>query len=412
MRTHDDHPELTRRAFVGRAGRGAAALVAARFLAACDLDRSAPPAPSPTEASVDWELWWAEQRQTGRFNFANWPYYIDLDGSRRPSLELFQRETGIHPQYFHQINDNASFVAKIEPYLEADLYPFFDLIVITNGPQVDRLIGNGWLTPLDQSALTNFRAHASDLVRDPSWDPGNRYSVAWQSGLTGIAYRAEAVEALGREPDSIHDLFDAKLEGRVGMMMDALDLGSAGLLAIGVEPGTSTEDDWRRAAEELRRQRSLGLVRRYYGQSYLGALRRGDIWISQAWSGDIFQVQQLGHDLSFVVPQEGAMLWTDNMLIPANARHPRDAMTYIDFVYRPDVAAMIADWVWYISPVPEARRIIARRYGHEDVAKSPLVFPTEGSLGPTGSMKRYPVFETEEAAEAWRSIFASIAFGL
>ena len=383
---------MTRSQLLRRAAVGGAALSLPGLLAACGGGGGIEGQGATTAATTE-----VSQELADKLVFANWPFYIDVDEEtqERPSLVQFTQETGVEVEY-----------------LEADLYPFFDLIVITNGPQVDRLIGNGWLTPLDQSALSNFRAHASDLVRDPSWDPGNRYSVAWQSGLTGIAYRAEAVEALGREPDSIHDLFDAKLEGRVGMMMDALDLGSAGLLAIGVEPGTSTEDDWRRAAEELRRQRSLGLVRRYYGQSYLGALRRGDIWISQAWSGDIFQVQQLGHDLSFVVPQEGAMLWTDNMLIPANARHPRDAMTYIDFVYRPDVAAMIADWVWYISPVPEARRIIARRYGHEDVAKSPLVFPTEGSLGPTGSMKRYPVFETEEAAEAWRSIFASIAFGL
>ena len=111
-----------------------------------------------------------------------------------------------------------------------------------------------------------------------------------------------------------------------------------------------------------------------------------------------------------MVPREGALLWTDNLLIPANARHPVDAMTYIDFVYRPFVAAMIADWVWYICPVPEAQPIIADRFGHEEVARSPLVFPDEGSLGT--EMKRYPVFENDEAARAWESIFSSVSFGL
>ena len=227
---------------------------------------------------------------------------------------------------------------------------------MTNGPEVTKLINSGWLTPLDPTRMQNFDRYASELVRDPPWDPGNRYTVAWQSGLTGIAFRPEAVQALGRRPQSIADLFDPALEGRVGMMSDSLDLGSAGLLELGIDPETSTEADWLKAADSLREQRAAGLVRQYYAQSYIGALRSGEIWASQAWSGDVFQAQQLGSEgLRFVVPDEGAILWTDNLMITRNARHPVDAMTYIDFVYRPDVAAMIADWVWYISPVPAAR---------------------------------------------------------
>ncbi|HEY5905954.1 MAG TPA: spermidine/putrescine ABC transporter substrate-binding protein [Actinomycetota bacterium] len=409
-----DRIGMSRRAFLGRAGRGAALMLGSSLLAACEPDAATPSpigaASASPSADVDWEAWWATQRQTGRFNFANWPYYIDVRGNRRPSLDLFTEETGIHARYYRPIKDNAGFMDSIQPYLEADLPLFYDLIVMTNGPEVDRLIASGWLTPLDHSRLVRFREHASDLVRDPVWDPGNRFSVAWQSGLTGIAFRPEAEEALGRRPDSIRDLFDPVFEGRVGMMSDPLDLGGAGLLALEIEPATSTEDDWRRAADGLRQQRGDGLVRGYYGQSYLGALQRGDTWISQAWSGDIFQAQQLGRDLSFVVPREGALLWTDNMLIPANARHPLDAMTYIDFVYRPEIAAMIADWVWYICPVPEARAIIADRFGHPEVAQSQLVFPDEETMGE--SMKRYPVFDGEEAAESFESIFGAVSFGL
>ena len=315
--------------------------------------------------------------------------------------------------YFHPIQDNASFLRVIQPYLEAGVPPFQDLIVMTNGPEVDKLIASGWLTPLDQTRLTNFHKFASDLVRDPVWDPGNRYSVAWQSGLTGIAYRPEAVEAIGHEPRSIQDLFDPALEGRVGMMSNSLDLGSTGLLAIGVDPARSTEAEWQRAADKLREQRSTGVVRSYYEQSYVGALRRGDVWVTQAWSGDIFQMQQQGlRELKFVVPEEGALLWTDSMMIPINARHPLDAMTFIDFVYRPDVAAMIADWVWYICPVPEAQSIIAEDFGDVAVAQSPLVFPAANSLGPEGTLRQYPVFDDEAAAATWSAIFDSIPLGL
>jgi len=351
------------------------------------------------------------KRQKGRLDFANWPFYIDFAQGRRQSLDLFTKRTGIHVNYFHTIDSNASFMEEIEPYLEAGLAPFYDLIVMTNGPQVSRLVHSGYLTPLDHTRLVNFELHASDLVRDPAWDPGNRHSIAWQSGLTGIAYRPEAARALGRTPSSIGDLFDPALAGHVGMMSDLQDLGSAGLLAIGVEPGGSNERDWVRASTALRDQRANGVVAGYYDQSYIHALIRGDVWVSQAWSGDIFQQQQLGRALEFVVPDEGAMLWTDSLLIPMNAKHPVDAMTFIDFVYRPHIAAMIADWVWYVCPVPAAQGIVARRLDDPAVARSPLVFPTTESLA-TGRFKEYRVFEGEDDASSWESIFGSIPLGL
>jgi spermidine/putrescine transport system substrate-binding protein len=212
-------------------------MAAAMWLAACELDPDAPPPAvgggAGQGAPVDWDAWWGAKRRAGRVNFANWPYYIDFRKGRRPSLDLFTQETSIRVNYFHTIDGNESFMREIEPYLEAGLPPFYDVIVMTNGPQVSKLVNSGYLTPLDRSRLVNFDQHASDLVRDPAWDPGNRFSVAWQSGLTGIAYRPEAREALGRPPSSIGDLFDPALEGRVGMMSDLQDLGSAGLGAGG-----------------------------------------------------------------------------------------------------------------------------------------------------------------------------------
>ena len=196
------------------------------------------------------------------------------------------------------------------------------------------------------------------------------------------------------------------------MMDDLQDLGSAGLLAIGVEPVGSTEQDWVRAADMLRDQRGAGTVAAYYDQSYLRALLRGDVVIAQAWSGDIFQQQQLGRDLEFVVPDEGALLWTDSMLIPANAKHPVDAMMLMDFVYRPDVAAMIADWVWYVCPVPAAKRIIRTAVRPRARSRSsPLVFP-DAVRGTTARSWSIRVFEGEDDAEAWTSIFGSIPLGL
>jgi len=404
-------------------------VVLSAALSACDVVAR----PRTREASaVDWRGWWREQRKAGVLDFANWPYYIDRARvNRHPSLELFTEETGISVNYYHTIMGNARFLEKhIRPAVQAGLPTGWDLIVITNGPQLSQLINSEWLIPLDHSYLGNFRRYASDLVKDPPWDPGNRYTVAWQSGLTGIAFRPEAVDAIGHEPRSVQDLLNPALRGRVGMLDDLMDLGSVGLLLIGVDPQTSEPSEWRAAAEALTEQRDAGLVRGYYDQRYLWKLQRGETWVTQAWSGDIFQANQLGHpELKFVVPEEGAMLWTDNMMIPLRARHPVDAMIYMDFVYRPRVAAMIADWVWYITPVPASRPIIAHVFGDEDVARSPLVFPRSKDLlgervtvlirEPSGSfqeraffvgsrLKRYHVFTDPQEEHEWNRIFGSV----
>ena len=106
-------------------------------------------------------------------------------------------------------------------------------------------------------------------------------------------------------------------------------------------------------------------MRDYYDQSYIDALERGDTWISQAWSGDIFQANASGHpELRFVVPDEGVMHWTDTMMIPMNAANPVSAMAWMNYYYQPRIAAMVADWVEYITPG-------AGRPGHPAEGRTP-----------------------------------------
>jgi spermidine/putrescine transport system substrate-binding protein len=371
--------------------------------------------PPPTTPIPDPETFWAQQDVAGTLDFANWPYYIDRTRTGdHPSLDLFTKRTGIDVTYFRTNRGNERFLEKIRPGLEAGT-PEYDLIVVTNGPELTELMQRGWLTPLDHSRLPNFETNASALVTGPAWDPQNLYTVAWQSGFTGLGYRPEAVHALGREPKSVHDLWDPALKGKVGMMTDLIDLGSTGLLATGVDPATSTVDDWNRAAQLLRTQHDA-VSPRYYDQGYIDALGRGDTWLTLAWSGDVFQLQHLGHpEVRWIMPDEGAMFWTDNMMIPAGAQHPADAIEYMNYVYRPEIAAMIADWVWYVSPVPAARSVVAGRLHDPVVAGSQLVFPPNGSAqqasGPLdGPILDYYVFPDLDQYSIWRSLFEPVIY--
>jgi spermidine/putrescine transport system substrate-binding protein len=386
---------VSRRRLLGRAGLAAGTLAAAPLLAACGqvTTRTAVPV-----GSADW---WRGQRDTGRLMFANWPLYIDYLNwlKDRPSLNAFSRHTGIEVTYEEVIEGNEPFFAKIAPRLGAGRPLGYDLIVLTNGWQTSQLIGNGWLTPLDHSLLPNFAAYAGAIAKNPNYDPGNRFTIPWQSGFTGIAYNANRVD---REITSIKDLWDPKFRGRVGMMSDNTDLGAAGLLYLGIDPATSRPADWERAAGALRAQR--GLVRGYYDQRYIDALERGDTWISQAWSGDIFQANASGYpELRFVVPEEGVMHWTDNMMIPMNARNPLSALAWINYYYQPWVAARVADWVEYITPVPGAQALLQK--SDPAVGRSPLVFPTPAM---SARARNYPTFTTRALYDAWNGSFDPI----
>ena len=155
--------------------------------------------------------------------------------------------------YEEIIENNADFADKITPILSSGRPTGYDIVVLTNSWQLTELVKNGWLVPLDHSQLGNFATYASPLVKSPAYDPGNKYTVAWQSGFTGIAYDPSKTK---RKITSIHDLWDPAFKGRVGMMTDLNDFGSAGLLYVGADVTNSTEDDWHRRGRRSRLRRT------------------------------------------------------------------------------------------------------------------------------------------------------------
>ena len=390
---------MTRRELLRAAGVTAGAVSLAPILAACGSEPG-----GPFDGDPD-----------GIVNFANWPLYIDRvqgsDGvSHIPSLEAFTKETGISVNYRQVIEDAEVFFRAIEKWLRAGEPTGWDIMVITNGQTLTKLIELDYLLELPANLHPTFDKNADVTVTNPDYDPKNRYTMAWQSGITGIAYNPELT---GRPITSLADLFDPAFHGKVGMFGDATDLPNLTLLAAGVDPETSTEDDWHRAADMLARQQQEGIVRDYFTQGYINALSNGEVALTMAWSGDIFQEDLTGSShLEFVVPKEGAIIWTDCMCIPKAAQHPLDAITLMDYVYRPDVAATIATGAQYITPVPGARQVLESRAASatgdraallQQVATSPLVFPSEEDRA---RLHTYRVFENEDELVAWNRIFS------
>ncbi|MBE1591028.1 PotD/PotF family extracellular solute-binding protein [Nonomuraea angiospora] len=389
----------SRRDFFRVAGFSATGLA----LAACGVQgqKAAPP---KADAVKDF---WAKQTKHGKVVFANWPEY--MPGDKAP-LEKFKQATGISYEYKEVIQENAEFFGKADPVLRAGQSLGYDIVVMTNGVQLQHMIELGYVTPLDHSQLPNFEANAGQKYKERAYDPGNKYTVPYTSGVTGIAYNTKYVD---EDITSIQALFDPKYKGRVGMMADAQEIGNFGMFALGIAPEKSTEADWKKAGEKLKAQRDAGIVRKYYDQSYIDAVSKGDVWISMAWSGDVFQRQLAGEPVKFVVPEEGGTIWTDNMLIPKNAANPVDALMLMDYLYQPPVAAELDEFIQYVTPVPAVQDLLREKAktakgkdkkSLEEMIDSPLMFPTEADYG---KLHNYTPLTTQQE-QVYNPIFQSI----
>ncbi|WIM98854.1 spermidine/putrescine ABC transporter substrate-binding protein [Actinoplanes oblitus] len=377
------------------------------FLAACGVAGKGKPEASVAPDAV--QKFWSGKVKNGKVDFANWPLYMD---PKKPELKKFTAKTGIQVNYQEVIQEMGPWFAKVQPQLSAGQSIGFDLMVITNSLQFGQFRNSGFLAPLDHSKLPTYTANAAKKYSQESFDPGNVFSIPWASGITGIAYDPKKT---GREITKLADLWDPAFKGKVGMFADTQELANFGLLAAGLKPGDSGEGEWKRAAAKLKEQKDAGLVRNYYDQSYVDALGKGEVWLTQAWSGDIFQKNVSdGTNFKFVIPEEGGTIWTDNFAIPVTAANPVDAIMLMDFFYEVENAASLAEYINYVCPVPAAQAQItkdaAAASGEDkalltEVAGSPLVFPGDADYA---KLHYYVDFDTAEEQQTFAGIFEPI----
>lgn len=309
--------------------------------------------------------------------FSNWPLYIDVDEATGtyPTLEQFTAETGVEVEYIEDINDNNEFFGKIQGPLSQGQSIGRDIIVLTDASGLPaRMIELGYLEPLDKSAIPNI-VNLVDALKSPGWDPNRDYSLPWQSGMTGIGYDPEKV---GGELTSVERLLtDPKLKGKVTLLTELPDTIGLVMLANGDDPTAVTDEAFRRALDTIQAALDSGQIRQFTGNDYAPLLARGDVWACFAWSGDMVQLQADNPNLLWNLPETGGMIWTDNMLIPKGG-DAYTASTYMNFVYEPEIAAQIAAYVNYISPVKGADQVLLE--SDPEIANNTLIFPTEEML--------------------------------
>ena len=364
---------LDRRRFLARSALAAGGLAfGSSFLAACKGKESGPAAAAGSAAGAG---------GSKSVKISNWPLYIDKE-----TVPNFEKATGIHAEYTEDVNDNNEFFAKISEPLKRGQSIDRDIIVLTDW-MAGRMIRLGYVAPLDEAKFPH-KANLEDTLRGVSWDSGRKYSVPWLSGMTGIGYNPKKT---GRELSSIHDIFDPKFKGKVTMLTEMRDSIGLIMLGDGKDPAKATKADVAAAAATIKKYRLNGHIRAFTGNDYAEDLAAGNIAVAIAWSGDIQGLAADNPDLRWIAPKEGAMLFSDNMMIPKTSERADAAMAWINYVYDPAVSAKIVQAAPYISPVKGASAELAKIA--PELAKSPLVNP------PADLRARLHIFRGLEEAE-------------
>ena len=386
---------LTRRQLLERAALGGAALTLPGFLAACGGDDGGTAA-ATTAAGGDRQL-------ANQLRFANWQLYIDVDEKtkKRPTLDEFQQETGVTVDYFEEINSNDEYFGKIQGPLSRGQSIDRDIVVLTDNSRYPGLmVEEGWLEELDRDAIPNI-ANLVDALQSPPFDRDRTYSLPWQSGMTGIAYNEKLTTTPITSVDQL--LEDSKLKGKMTLLSEMADTLGVVMQANGDDPTEVTHDTFKRAIDRVKAAVDAGQVRQFTGNDYTGPLSKGDLVAALSWSGDVVQLQADNASLKWGIPADGGMIWTDNMLIPKGG-DAFTASTYMNFVYDPVVAAKIAAYVNYVTPVEGAKEELAKT--DPETASNPLIFPDDATLAKVSGFDS-KALNNQDYIEQWQTLLGA-----
>ncbi len=334
--------------------------------------------------------------------FSNWPLYIDVDEKTKahPTLDAFTKQSGIKVKYVEDINDNATFFAKIQGPLSQGNGVDRDIIVLTDNSRFPALlVAKGWLEELDKDKIPNI-SNLVDVQKSPPFDPDRTYSLPWQSGMTGIAWNEDVT---GPVTSFEQLLNDPKLKGKVTLQTELADTVGLAILTDGGDPASFTADEFDAAIKMIQKSVDSGQVRQFTGNDYAQPLTKGDIGAAVAWSGDVVQLLADNPKLKWAIPEKGGMIWTDNMLIPQGGS-AATASTYMNSVYDPKVAAQIAAYVNYVTPVKGAKEELAKT--DPETANNPLIFPTDEVLSQVHQFDS-EALQNEEYQATWQKVLGA-----
>lgn len=328
---------------------------------------------------------------TGNLTISNWPGYIDP--GPKGTVAEFEKETGVSVDYIEDVNENEGFFGKLQPQLERGESGGRSIFVVTDW-MAKQMYDQGYLQEIDHADLPTVFENMRASLQDPAFDPGRKFSVPWQSGMGGIWVDT----AKAPEIRSVNDLFDPKYKGRVTMLAELRETVPLVMLAEGIDPVEASNEDWLNAIDKIKAAADSGQIRRFTGNDYTEDLTAENIVAAIGWSGDASIIEN--PNAEWRMPTEGCSLWSDNMVIPVGAPNVGAAFGWMEFVYEPEVAVDLTEYITYVSPVEGVQDLL--RKTNPQLAKDPLVFPSEEFTRNCTDQDSPP--DIEPVNEAWQAV--------
>lgn len=255
--------------------------------------------------------------------------YAWADEIPQSVFDAFTEETGIAVNV-DSFDSNETMISKLAAGNSG-----YD-IVEPSQYAVQQLVGQELIEPLDKSKIDGID-NIAETFADPSYDPGLEYSVPWVWGTTGLMYNSECTG--GEEITSWKALFDPKWKGKVNMLDNMLAAYIAGLQVNGFDADSTDEQEIAQATATLIEQKPL--LAGYNSTNYGELVANGDVCISEAWGGtSTAKIVEDNENVHYVIPEEGGSLWVDGLAIAKGAPNRDAAYEFINFLLRPEIAAM------------------------------------------------------------------------
>lgn len=280
-------------------------------------------------------------------------------------LAAFTAESGIPVEYVgYESTDEA--VASLRSGGAYD-------VAILENRYVRSLIEEGMLAPLDLHAIPNFKNTSIDF-RDLSFDPGNHYSVPFSWGTAGILARTDLLAA---PPTAWADLWDAEVCGRVGIWRgQTREAISLALKMLGYSANSEDPAQLAEAQEQLLALRPcVQIIEEFHVADLAEPLRQANYVIGLGYAYEAVQIRELGIPAQYIMPQEGALLWSDSMVIPWSSRRRAEAEALINFLLRPEISAAVANANYYQIANEAALPLIA-----PDLRQDAMLYPATETL--------------------------------
>jgi spermidine/putrescine transport system substrate-binding protein len=212
------------------------------------------------------------------------------------------------------------------------------------------LTATNLIEPINRKYLTNWQ-NVSPIFQNLPTDPESVYTVPWQWGTTGLAYRTDKVTT---PIDSWAVFLDQQFHGKMTMMDDGREVIGAFLRYRGHSLNSTNPAELATAkADSIEAKKHL---KAYISAPVKAQLISGDVWISQLWNGDTAQAKAEQPNLAYVIAKEGCTIWGDSMCVPKSAPNKRAAHEWMNYILRPDVGAALSEATGYGTPNAAAPR--------------------------------------------------------